>query len=133
MAKGEIMVSFEMKEIRKAIDYSLHGGQALHIHNMNVGHPLFKRYPKIAHLFDMNKNRLIATARRLGVRVIKVEREGADGQHIDLCGKPFERACQEAIEHRLAVDWATPCPICGTLRYQPWCPNCEGFSPTTKA
>lgn len=127
------MVSFEMKEIREAKAYSKQGGQALHIHNMNIGHPMFRRYPVIAHLFDANTTRLIATARRLGVRVIKVERAGEDGQHIDLCGKPFERARSEAVEHRLAVDWATPCPICGILRYQAWCPNCEESSPTTKA
>jgi hypothetical protein len=39
-----------------------------------------------------DKTRLIATAKRFGVRVIKVERDGQPGQHIDLCGKPLERA-----------------------------------------
>src|SRR3990172_9962110 len=93
------MKRFEMKQIFEAKAYSKQGGQALHIHNMNIGHPMFKRYPVIAHLFDADKTRLIATAKRLGVRVIKIGREGEDGQHIDLCGKPFERACKEAVEH----------------------------------
>lgn len=92
------MKKFEMKQVRDAYLFSDEGGQALHMHTLNKGHKLFERYPVIAHLMDMNKNRLISTARRLGVRVIKVEREGAQGQHIDLCGKPLERAirlCEE--------------------------------------
>ncbi len=94
------MKQFEMKEIREAQQFALEGGQALHLHNMNQGHPLFRRYPVIAHLFDQDKDRLIATARKLGVRVIKVGREGENGQHIDLCGKPLERAmilCQSEV------------------------------------
>jgi len=51
-----------------------------------------KRNKGWAHLFDQDKERLIATAKWLGVRVIKVEREGKSLQHIDLCGKPLQRA-----------------------------------------
>lgn len=87
---------FEMREQRAAIACSQSGGQALHIHTLTQGHKLFKKYSQIAHLFDMDKDRLLATARRLGVRKIKIGREGELGQHIDLCGKPFERACAEA-------------------------------------
>lgn len=100
------MKRFEMKQIFEAKEYSKQGGQALHVHNINSGHRLFKRYPVIGHLFDADKTRLIATARRLGVRVIKVEREGEEGQHIDLCGKPFERACHEAVEQSVQADGA---------------------------
>ena len=95
------MKRFEAREIRKAIDYAMQGGQALHIHSINRGHPLFRRYPMIAHLFDQDKQRLIATAHRLGVRVIKVGREGEQQQHIDLCGKPFTKAfesCEKTDE-----------------------------------
>jgi hypothetical protein len=88
------MKQFEQRQIREAREYSIQGGQALHLHRFNQGHPLFRRYPVIAHLFDQNKERLVQTAKSLGVRVIKVEREGEDGQHIDLCGKPLERAQQ---------------------------------------
>ena len=52
----------------------------------------FKGRGQIAHLFDMDRGRLISTARRLGVRVIRVEREGTHRQHIDLCGQPLARA-----------------------------------------
>jgi hypothetical protein len=90
------MKQFEQDEIKEAKEYSLSGGQALHCHTINIGHPLFERYPVIAHLFDQDKDRLIETAYKLGVNVIKVEHEGEPGQHIDLCGRPFERAKQMA-------------------------------------
>lgn len=86
------MKIFQVDEIFDAYEHAQSGQQALHLHTLTAGHPLFRRYSEIAHLFDMNKERLIATARRLGVRVIKVEREGTIKQHIDLCGKPLERA-----------------------------------------
>lgn len=92
------MKRFEMKELVEAYIYSKKGGQALHVHNINYGHRMFERYPIIGHLFDQDKSRLIATAHKLGVRVIKVDREGQLGQHINLCGKPFERACKLAAE-----------------------------------
>jgi hypothetical protein len=97
------MKLFQWREIEAAVDYAAQGGQALHIHNFIIDRDkapaCFKRDvdagKQIAHLFDQDKNRLIATARRLGVRVILVEREGTDGMHIDLCGKPLERAVKE--------------------------------------
>lgn len=81
-----------MREIVAALAHSKSGGQALHLHTLTHGHPLFKRYPVIAHLLDQDKTRLIMTAKKLGVRVIEVECEGTIKQHIDLCGKPLERA-----------------------------------------
>jgi hypothetical protein len=88
------MKLFEMREIREAQEYALQGNQALHVHTINQGHRMFKRYPVIGHLFDQDKERLVQTAKQLGVRVIKIGREGERGQHIDLCGKPFEKACE---------------------------------------
>lgn len=49
-----------------------------------------------AHLCDDNRVHLVAIARRLGVRRIKVSRDGQPGQHIDLCGGPLKRAIKEA-------------------------------------
>lgn len=89
------MKLFQMSEISEAIQHAKEGGQALHLHSLSRGHPLFARYPEIAHLLDMNLDRLMKTAKALGVRVIKVERKGTDRQHIDLCGKPLERARKE--------------------------------------
>ena len=79
----------------KAIDYAREGGQALHVfpaYKEPRAPAVFKQYREWGHLIDQNKERLIKTARWLGVRVIKVDREGNRGQHIDLCGKPLERA-----------------------------------------
>lgn len=111
------MKVFAMKQIREAREYSLQGDVALHLHTINSGHPMFKRYPVIAHLLDQNKERLIKTARKLGVRVIKVEREGEPFQHIDLCGKPFQRALAMAEGLKPLVDgsfgefdWISPSP-----------------------
>lgn len=86
------MKVFEWDEIFQAYEHSQSGGQALHLHSLTQGHPLFRRYKQIAHLFDMDAERLEKTARKFGVRVIKIERPGTIKQHIDLCGKPFERA-----------------------------------------
>lgn len=93
------MKCFETRQLHDAIEFSRQGGQALHIHGYTQGgHRLFRRYKEAAHLFDMNKCRLISTARRLGVKKIKIGREGEIGQHIDLCAGPLERARCEAIE-----------------------------------
>lgn len=93
------MKLFQMREVREAIEHAMAGGQAVHLHTLTNGHPLFTRYGEIAHLFDQNRERLIRTAQQLGVRVIKLERSGEPGQHVDLCGHPLERAriyCGEA-------------------------------------
>lgn len=87
-------------ELKEALAFAASGGQALHLHQIIVNR---KKAPRcfvnavdrgedIAHLFDQDKDRLIKTAKQLGVRVILVEREGAKGQHIDLCGKPLTLA-----------------------------------------
>jgi hypothetical protein len=49
----------------------------------------------IGHLFDKDESRLVATAKRLGVRVIAIDRRGQPGQHIDLCGGPMRKALAE--------------------------------------
>lgn len=96
------MKVFQFDEIFEAYEHARLGGQALHLHTLNAGHPLFRRYPVIAHLFDQNADRLISTVKRLGVRVVKVEHSGTHKQHIDLCGKPLERAraLAESEAHR---------------------------------
>ncbi len=94
------MKLFQFHQIKEAKKYALAGGQALHLHSLNQGHPVFRKYPVIAHLFDQDKERLILTVRKLGVRIIKIDRESQPFQHIDLCGKPLERAkqlCSEVI------------------------------------
>lgn len=97
------MKKFAARETRQAIEYAAGGGQALHCHRVIADisrAPLcFRRAvargEDIAHLFDADRDRLEATARRLGVRVIVVERCGNAAQHIDLCGAPLRKAIQE--------------------------------------
>ncbi len=86
------MIIFQEREIFAAYAHAKEGGQALHLHTLNQGHPLFRRYPIIGHLLDQDADRLVATAKKLGVRVVKVEHAGTLKQHIDLCGKPLEKA-----------------------------------------
>ncbi len=50
----------------------------------------------ICHLLDHDLERLRKTARRLGVRVVLVERGGTDTQHIDICAGPLRKAIAEA-------------------------------------
>jgi len=92
--------------LRDAEAYAKEGGQALHVWDPGPkrypGAPgVFQRTRPWAHLIDYDLGRLTRTARRLGVRVIKVGREGDRLQHIDLCGKPLEQAmslCEENEE-----------------------------------
>jgi hypothetical protein len=92
------MKLFPRRQIREAMAHAGAGGQALHVMGGSFAYlrpdtpSCFKGRSEIAHLFDQNRDRLIKTAKRFGVRVIKVERDGGEGQHIDLCGKPLERA-----------------------------------------
>jgi len=43
------MKVFQFNEIFEAYEHARLGGQALHLHTLNAGHPLFRRYPVIAH------------------------------------------------------------------------------------
>jgi hypothetical protein len=92
------MRQFAQRQLREALAYAQADGQALHIMSGSFAYlradtpNCFKGRREIAHLFDLDRERLVRTARRLGVQVIKVEREGTPKQHIDLCGRPLERA-----------------------------------------
>ena len=95
------MKLFAQREVREAIEHAAAGGQALHVFDGRIADALatvkpvpgcFRGRAEVAHLFDQDRARLAATVRRLGVRVVKVEREGQPGQHVDLCGGPLARA-----------------------------------------
>jgi hypothetical protein len=86
------MRHFTTKQLLAAYAHAQSGGQALHLHPLTAGHPYFRRYPEAGHLFDQNLERLILTAKRLGVRIVKVEHLGTHKQHVDLCGQPLARA-----------------------------------------
>lgn len=90
---------FAQRDVAAAKAHAAAGGQALHLHKII---PDRRRAPRcfvaavdrgefIAHLFDLDRERLIRTVRALGVRVIHVDRDGEPGQHIDLCGAPLRK------------------------------------------
>lgn len=100
------MRKFAAIQVDEARRHALDGGQALHLHRI-IGNRAkapacfvraVDRGEDIAHLFDQDEMRLVKTARRLGVRVILVERPGTPSQHIDLCGAPLRRAIAECQE-----------------------------------
>jgi hypothetical protein len=91
------MKSFEFGEVVEAMKHAAEGGQALHLFDprpfCKPSTPnCFKRAKEAGHLFDQNLERLRKTAMILGVRVVKVDRLSQKGQHVDLVGKPLERA-----------------------------------------
>lgn len=97
------MRRFEQRQIREALAHAAEGGQALHI--WDPGPHAAQTYPNApavflqnrpwAHLIDDDLERLTATARRLGVRRVFVDRRGQRGQHVDLCGGPLDKALAE--------------------------------------
>ena len=75
------MKIFDQKELKEAFSFADEGGQSLHLMNHSGGaYPgapqCFKRTRTFAHLIDADLERLIATAKKMGVRRIKVSREG---------------------------------------------------------
>lgn len=91
---------FRFEEIDEALAYARGGDQALHLHRVILDRcaaprcfvAAIDRGEEIAHLFDLDAVRLTRTARSFGVRVVYLDREGTDRQHVDLCGGPLRRA-----------------------------------------
>lgn len=97
------MKIYLQRELREAYAHAAEGGIALHICTsaglVTAAAPgCFRRSQQFAHLFDQNLDRLLAMAKKFGVRVIRPQHCGTHRQHIDLCGRPLERA----IAH---VEW----------------------------
>ena len=90
---------FEVQRIRQAIKHADNGGQALLVPEYECHWPnapkCFQGH-RYGYLFDRDVRRLKATASTLGVRVIKVDKPGQPGQHVNLCGKPLQRAIKES-------------------------------------
>lgn len=106
------MRHFKCRYVAEAQAYADAGGQALHTHqiivNWDKAPGCFKREVNagrdIAHLFDNDAARLRATARKLGVKVVFIDREGRRGQHLDLCGGPLRKAlalCERETQETL--------------------------------
>lgn len=97
---------FQQMELREAIAFAAAGNQSIHLHRIIVDPSTapqcfvdaVNRGENIAHLFDQNESRLVATVKRLGVRVVRIEKRGTDGQHVDLCGGPLRKLLSESME-----------------------------------
>jgi hypothetical protein len=91
---------FSTKELRAAKACAAAGGQALHVHRHlgdrrtapRVFIEAFDRGESFGHLFDRDADRLVKTARDLGVRVILIEDRFDPRQHIALVGEPLRKA-----------------------------------------
>ena len=102
------MKIFATMKLREAYAYAAAGAQALHVCDSakfvtSDAPACFRRSRQFAHLFDQDRARLAATARRLGVRVVLVEYPGTPRQHVDLCGQPLARAIAEAHQDEVAA------------------------------
>lgn len=94
------MKKFTQGQVDAALAYALSGGQALHLHRIIVDRTkaprcfvaAVDRGEDIAHLFDLDRERLIRTAKNLGVKVVYVDRDRTLSQHIDLCAGPLRKA-----------------------------------------
>lgn len=100
-----MIVRFSGYLSKAMLAHVLAGGQAIEVWDKSFTlaptAPRCFRGKDFAKLYDQDEVRLVATARRLGVRVIKVDRPGEDTQHIDLVGSPMDRALREAVPHQL--------------------------------
>ena len=94
------MKYFPTHRIADALAHAAAGGQSLHVmtgawgrtDHLPTAPRVFRRSGIFAHLFDQDRGRLEATARRLGVRFVSVHNAGLPGQHVDLVGRPLVRA-----------------------------------------
>jgi hypothetical protein len=88
------MKLFQEREVCEAMNYAKLGGQALHLMSADdwpgPAPAVFRKHRQWAHLLDDDKERLVDTAMRLGVRTIKIGNPGIAGrQHIDLVSHSY--------------------------------------------
>ena len=96
MGDVEIMTLFD-RTVLPAYSHAESGGQALFIPTRQP------KRGKVGWLIDHRIERLMATAHRLGVRAVVVDRAHLHGQYILLRGVPLERAMNEAKSPELAL------------------------------
>jgi hypothetical protein len=95
--KRKAIVRFS--NIREAIQHAESGGISLHVWKHPRGYPhdipkCFEQSESWGHLFCQKIELLERVARRFGVRNVVVSKIGKLRQHVDLCGKPLEKAIE---------------------------------------
>ena len=94
--------------ILEAIEHSESGGVALHVwkpprqngESTWPGYDIpgcFKKSESWGHLLCCSLGQLEKTAKRLGISRVVVSKLGKRGQHVDLCGRPLEKAIEKAV------------------------------------
>ena len=94
---------FQQSEIHDARAFAAQSDDnvAVHLHRMLIptAPACFVRDIRagkpIAHVFCRNVTLLQQLARRLGVRIVKIDRPATASQHVDLCGRPLEKLLAE--------------------------------------
>lgn len=91
------------REYRAALAVVAAGEQALFIHPWGGPSRIrcFNGVREIGKLFDQDKARLVATAKRLGVRKVVIDREDLPEQHVDLVAGPLRKARTESSQGNL--------------------------------
>lgn len=91
------------REYRAALAAATAGGQALFVHPWGGPSRIrcFDGIRWIGKLFDRDKDRLEATAKRLGVRRVVIDREDLPEQHVDLVAGPLRKARAECARGNL--------------------------------
>ena len=91
------MTHFRHPDLKAAYSHVASGGQALFVRRvLHHGRP-------VGWLIDNDTDRLYLTARNLGVRSVRILRQGRVGQCVDLQGAPFEKALAELGQKELAL------------------------------
>lgn len=96
------MKLFTERQLMEAYEHARLGGQALHIFSDPSIYPdcpnCFKKSREAAHLFDYDIRRLIKTAKKLGVHVIRIGRRNSAASILicvaSPCSEPKNRPCR---------------------------------------
>ena len=90
------MREYGRRGLREARGEAARGGQALVvIDGAPAGRHVptcFRRASEYGYLLDQDEERLVRTARGLGVRRVVVDRRGEPEQHVNLVGAPLAKA-----------------------------------------
>lgn len=123
------MKFFEFGQIREALEYSQK--VSVHLHDVVFDNsPLCfraavnRRKECIAHVFCKDADLLRKMARKLGIKVIYIDKEGNYNQHLDLCGVPLKKLFLRHIDRLLkggpskdsAID-----AVCEMITHYPGC------------
>jgi len=86
------MTIFPLALEADALAFAAAGGQALHVLGVSPGR-----------LYDQDLPRLVTTARRYGMRDVRVHRTSTPRQHVVIIGLPLVSACMDGQQALPAV------------------------------